>query len=355
MNLNEQHQFIVDVCCMTFNHVQYITDAMNGFCMQETNFPFICTIIDDASTDGEQEVIKQYLEQHFDLDDESTVRNEVTNEYVLTYARHKKNLNCFFAVLYLKNNHYSIKKSKMPYIEEWLNNAKYIAYCEGDDFWTYSQKLQKQYDVLEAHPEYTMSINSVQVVEKDGITHAWGTIPVKESFKKDGTLSLEDFCREEYYNGHWCFHLSSFFIRKEIYDVSNEWRGKQWRNFPYGDMPLLLTCLLNGDAYFFTKIMGCYRWLSGGYNSSVNSNPQKWIYDNKKLRKALIDFDKYTNKKYHLYIKKRISIIDIGLINRGDKSPLVLLFPRYWTIPFGRKEVPRLIVNYLCGRTSKTE
>ena len=71
-------KFIVCVRCITFNHANYIEDAMNGFTMQETNFPYVCTILDDASTDGEQEVIKKYLQEHFDLEDKSVVRNEET-------------------------------------------------------------------------------------------------------------------------------------------------------------------------------------------------------------------------------------------------------------------------------------
>ena len=60
-NLEKAYKWMVRVSCMTFNHHAYIEDAMNGFCMQETDFPFVCTIVDDASTDGEPEVIKKYL------------------------------------------------------------------------------------------------------------------------------------------------------------------------------------------------------------------------------------------------------------------------------------------------------
>ena len=60
--------FFVRVTCMTYNQSTYITDAMNGFCMQQTNFPFVCTIMDDASTDGEQNVIKQYFRENFEID-----------------------------------------------------------------------------------------------------------------------------------------------------------------------------------------------------------------------------------------------------------------------------------------------
>ena len=136
---------------MTFNHHAYIEDAMNGFCMQQTNFPFVCIIVDDASTDGEPEVIKKYFDVHFDLSESGE-----TDDYVMTFGRHKTNENCYFAVLYLKYNHYSIKKSKEPYYVRWQDNAKYIALCEGDDYWIAKDKLQKQVDFLEKNKEYVL-------------------------------------------------------------------------------------------------------------------------------------------------------------------------------------------------------
>ena len=114
MQLN--NKFLVRVHCATFNHHDYITDAMNGFTMQQTNFPFICTIVDDASTDGEQEVIKEYVQEHFDLQDSSVSCEKNTDYGHVTFAQHKTNKSCFFAVIYLKENHYSQRKSKAPYL-----------------------------------------------------------------------------------------------------------------------------------------------------------------------------------------------------------------------------------------------
>ena len=94
------NQYMVCVECMTFNHVNYIEDALNGFTMQETTFPFVCTIIDDASTDGEPEVIQKYLQKNFDLEGKSIVRNEETDDYVLTFAQHKTNKKLIY-LLYL--------------------------------------------------------------------------------------------------------------------------------------------------------------------------------------------------------------------------------------------------------------
>ena len=151
----EPIDFLVQVNCMTFNHASYIEDAMNGFIMQETKFPFVCTIVDDASTDGEQEVIEGYLKEHFDLEDKAIVQQEETDDYVRTFARHKSNYNCYFVVLFLKYNHYSIKKNKKQYFQERLV-SKYVAICEGDDYWIDPLKLQKQVDFLEKNSSYNM-------------------------------------------------------------------------------------------------------------------------------------------------------------------------------------------------------
>lgn len=167
MNKQEKYDWMVYVSCMTYNQAQYIEDAMNGFTMQITNFPYVCAVVDDASTDGEQEVIKNYLDEHFDLEDNNVVQHEETDDYVLTFARHKTNQNCYFAVLYLKYNHYK-KKSKAPYMARWRNNSKYIAMCEGDDFWISPHKLQLQVEWLENHLDYSSVIGDLYVSDETG-------------------------------------------------------------------------------------------------------------------------------------------------------------------------------------------
>ena len=162
MNEQEKFDWMVYVSCMTFNQASYIEDAMNGFTMQKTDFPFVCAIVDDASTDGEQEVIKNYLNEHFDLEDKNIVRHEETDDFILTYARNKTNMTCYFAVLYLKYNHYK-KKPKLPYLARWRDNAKYMAICEGDDYWIDSHKLQRQTDLFRNNPEMTYCFSNRKV------------------------------------------------------------------------------------------------------------------------------------------------------------------------------------------------
>ena len=166
----EYPKFKVCCRCSTFNQAKYITDAMNGFTMQQTSFPFVCTIVDDASTDGEQEVIKQYVEDNFDFSEGSAAFNKETDYAFITYAQHKTNKNCYFAVLYLKENHYSQKKDKCPYLKEWRDGVEYMAICEGDDYWIDSMKIQIQIDYMDNHPDCGMTRTDVNVLyDKNGV------------------------------------------------------------------------------------------------------------------------------------------------------------------------------------------
>ena len=102
MDIIENNKYLVCTRCLTYNHASFITDALHGFCMQQTTFPVVYVIVDDASTDGAQEVIKCYLQDNFNLKDSSIVRNEENDNYHLIFAQHNSNKNCFFAVLFLK-------------------------------------------------------------------------------------------------------------------------------------------------------------------------------------------------------------------------------------------------------------
>jgi glycosyltransferase involved in cell wall biosynthesis len=145
--------FLLRTYCATYNQESYIIDALKGFVMQETTFPVVYTIVDDASTDLTAEVIREFVKDNFDLQDSSVAYEKDTDYGHVTFARHKTNKNCYFAVIYLKENHFSQKKPKAPYLTEWMD-TKYVAYCEGDDYWTDPLKLQKQVGFLEGHEEY---------------------------------------------------------------------------------------------------------------------------------------------------------------------------------------------------------
>ena len=247
-------RYLVRVRCITYNHASYITDAMNGFCMQITNFPFVCTLVDDASTDGEQNVIREYLEDNFDLRDQSIVRNEETDDFLLTFARHKTNKNCYFAVLFLKYNHFSIKKSKGPYFKEWRENSKYIALCEGDDYWTDSLKLQKQVDYLEEHP-------------KCGLMWAKARCYYQNKGKFKGTSGHYMSGYYDMFVNYSISPLTVMYRTSSLAGYANFVKGQKWL---MGDSPLFLYIAHDHDIHFMDEIVGVYRILpeSASHSSS---------------------------------------------------------------------------------------
>lgn len=239
--------FLVGVHCTTYNHAPYIVDAMNGFCIQQTNFPYVAVIIDDASTDGEPEVIEQYLQEHFDIEDQDVVLNEETDDYILTFARHKENKNCYFAVYYLKYNHYSIKKEKEPYFSKFLHVTNYIAYCEGDDYWIVEDKIQRQVDFLEENKDFGMVYTAFQTVDNNN------KIIIRENYNRMMERSKSGDILPMLLETNFILTCTTIF-RREI--LQEPWL----QGFPYvHDYTLFLAASIFGKCKYFEEKTSAYR------------------------------------------------------------------------------------------------
>ncbi|MEE1253021.1 MAG: glycosyltransferase [Bacteroidales bacterium] len=249
--MEKEYKYMVGVSCMTYNQSKYILDALNGFVMQQTNFPYVVMVVDDASTDGEQEVIRKFVSEQFDSNDTSVAYEKETDYANITYAQHKTNKNCYIAVLYLKENHYSQRKSKMPYLAEWRNYVKYIALCEGDDYWIDAQKLQKQVDFLEENGEYSMCFHKADIKIEEGV-----------NLKKDSRVNLYKNLEVREYTGaeilrHWTIPTASAVYRNGINIIRDS-------RFIYGDSPLFLSCAECGKIYCVSnESLSVYRLVPG--------------------------------------------------------------------------------------------
>ena len=313
---------MVLVLCMTYNHEKYIEDALKGFVMQKTDFPFVVAVVDDASTDNNASVITDYLQRVCDAD----IINPKIEEYgKVIDATPADNPNCLLHVVLLNENHYG-KKSKRPYYIQFEEKAKYIATCEGDDYWTYPYKLQKQVDILEQNENLSICVSRVQAVSKTKEETGW-LLPY-DGVLSQGEFSLEDFCRLEWGGMEWIFHYNSFVSKKEFY--RDQLNVHAMKLFPYTDITLLLYCLLHGNGYYISETMSCYRVDSGGYNSTMAANPERNIQQEHKLADALRAFDGYTDKKYHKYIQQRIRLCEYREYTLGKKHHWRIIMPQYW-------------------------
>lgn len=349
--------FTVRIDCITFNHAPYIVDTMNGFCMQKTNFPFVAVILDDTSTDGEPEVIKQYLQEHFDLEDKDIVRNEETNDYILTFAQHKENHNCFFAVYLLKYNHYSIGKAKEPYYKDFNESAKYVAFCEGDDYWTDPNKLQQQVDFLESHPEYGLIYTQANIyVEDEKKTNGvWGKqAEIKDLLFQDSPIPTLTVCfRRELYANY-------------IESIAND---PVW---VLGDVPLWIFCMSNSKAYFLSEVTGVYRLLKESASHSEDFYKRaNFVYGAFKCRQfyaekycgrtiarkvAKIRIQNLLSLSFQFDKHHRLPLLNDLVINRiyDFKLWILVILSKYnWGRKFVNKQ--RNIRNYYNGKFKKTD
>ena len=151
-----EQKVLVSIRCLVYNHAPYLRQCLDGFVMQKTNFAFEAIVHDDASTDESAAIIREYAAQYPHI----------------------------IKPIYESENQYSKRDGSISRIMDAAvhPDAKYIAMCEGDDYWIDPLKLQKQVDFLETHPEYGMCYTNFNVLEqKSGrITYSLFTTKPKE-------------------------------------------------------------------------------------------------------------------------------------------------------------------------------
>lgn len=309
-----ENNFLVSVRCFSYNHAPYIKDCMNGFTMQETNFPYVCVIDDDASTDGEPEVVNNYLAENFNLDDEDVVRKEETDDYHMIFAQHKTNKNCFFAVFFLNYNHYSIRKSRDKYVEKYIDGAKYIALCEGDDYWIDPLKLQKQVDYLDSHPQCTMTCNRSKLCSvKEG-----KYIGEQYCRKGDGVLNPVDVIYRTGLYISTCSILYRSFIKDNYPDYCIKCK--------VGDYPLQIMAAMKGEIYYFDDVMSVYRvdnpmsWMGQQQWGTISKDRIEVIKSQVEMFRGFSrDFPQYAS----VFINKIAQHINCGIPNRHNSRMII--------------------------------
>lgn len=278
------HKFLVGIRCNTYNQAKYITDALNGFAMQQTTFPFVAMVVDDASTDGEREVITDYLKANFDIENTDVAYQEETEYAYITFAQHNTNKNCYFAVLLLKENHYQKKLNykKFDYIARWRETTKYEALCEGDDYWIDPQKLQKQVDFLENNPEY-------------GLVHTnFDATPCKRINNKV-PINDEDNYLFEIINHNYRIATQTVVYRLSMFALLPKYYTTQ--NFKMGDLPLWIEFAKLAKIKYLKDKTAIYRVLDDSASHSSDKNKELAFI------KSGYDCSAFYINKYNLNIK----------------------------------------------------
>jgi glycosyltransferase involved in cell wall biosynthesis/GNAT superfamily N-acetyltransferase len=291
--LNDKKDIMVSVCCVTYNHKYFIAHAIDGFLMQKTDFPFEVLIHDDASTDGTATIIREYEAKYPDI----------------------------IKPIYQTENQYS-KGVKISLTYQWIRaKGKYIAMCEGDDYWIDPYKLQKQVDFLETHEDVSMCFHNVKLINAEG-----KEIGNCRRYKKDQYAPIGDLILG---GGLFCPTASLVFRTQYIKFGYPDF----CMNCHVGDYPLQLYLSLKGKVYYFDNEMSVYRrgipnsWSQTFEKIAFSLRAKKWMSE----FKMLDGINALSNYKYSSVITKRQGEYLIGIIlaNRNKKTEIKKIFGNY--------------------------
>lgn len=273
--MNVKKTVMVSILCAVYNHENYLKQCLDGFIKQKTNFNYEVIVHDDASTDASVEIIRKYAEEYPEI----------------------------IKPIYQKENQYSkgVKIFQFLYLKA---QGKYIAFCEGDDYWIDENKLQLQIDLLESHPEYSASTHNEIVVDVNGNPYSEEHQEIYRE-KTDRILDktfIYNFCKVA--------HTASFVYRSSLYtEMTKECWNAYFDIKANGDMKMSALFLANGKVYHFARDMACYRFVNSGTDSWSSRNAHKNLcYETCDQLEHIRRFiKKYYNVElnYNGYYKKR--------------------------------------------------
>lgn len=252
----EEIKPLVVIWCITYNHEYYLKEALDGFLMQHTNFPFVVIVHEDLSTDGTAKILKEYADNYPEI----------------------------IFPIFEQENQFSKTDGSLNSIMEVAckaTGAKYVALCEGDDYWIDSNKLQRQVDFLETHPDisYTCHRYKIQINNTDLVQTAPNIF-----LDKDTTKEGFEFDFQYVFKSDWVTKTLTSVFRTELLGL-NELKDC----FFYRDVHMIYEIMSKTNGYCFQFIGGVYRkqqtgvWSQSGILKNTYTEVKTWesIYKRK--------------------------------------------------------------------------
>ena len=255
-------QYQVTVSLITYNHFPYIETTLKSILAQKTNFNFKVVVHDDASTDGTQEIIKAYQKKYPDI---------------------------IFPILQTENQYSKgalISRFTYPKME-----GKYIAFCEGDDYWASEEKLQTQYDFLEMHSDFSGVCGCSDYVDDQGHLTKYKIIPSKKYRGKEIT-------QEQFYRGA-NFGTNTLMVRAEM--LNEDFLRIKEESKKVGDILLIAQTFSYGKIFVVDKLFEHHRIQlrdnASNYNS-IYSVAEKFKYQDEAILTVLKNYPVQVAAKY---------------------------------------------------------
>lgn len=259
-------EVVVSVICMAYNHEAWIRDALEGFVRQQAPFRFEVLVHDDASTDGTAAIIREFAARYPDL----------------------------IRPLFQQENQYSRGEPVIQRFVAPLVRGRYIALCEGDDYWTDPHKLQKQVAVLEARPEVDICAHAA--MRRRGDKSAGFVAPrLRSGLIPAGKVIVG--------GGSRYVATASLLCRTDAFV-----RQTPMRAVLVNDYVLQLQCAVRGGMYYLPECMSVYRVaVPGSWNERHSGRRIALRQVNRQMLQA---FDAYTEGRFHKEVARRLALYD---------------------------------------------
>lgn len=285
---------LLSIRCLVYNHEPFLRQCLDGFVMQQTTFPFEAIVHDDASTDGSTAIIREYAEKYPDI----------------------------IKPIYETENQYSKHDGSLVRVMNAAVHpaAKYIAFCEGDDYWTDPNKLQIQVDFLESHPEFVLT--SHDYIEYDEDTHefaqesAWGHSQCNQGDENE----IVEFSLGNFFEAWWTRPLSCVYRRGPYHE---ELYRKGYSSAV--DIYLYYTILKHGKGALMKRVMGVYRRHGGGVWSSNGEDARYGIEIKHDVEIYKIEGDRRALKRVRIK-----TINKLGKLIKGGQWKTVMSDIKYY-------------------------
>lgn len=291
----------VSVLCLAYNHEKYIRSTIEGVLQQKTDFNVELIINDDASTDNTVEIIREYAEKYPDI----------------------------IKPIFQSENQWS---KQIDIMDKFLcpkATGKYIALCEGDDYWIDPNKLQTQISFMEMHPDVSATVHSGKYIYESGKDRG----DLFRAYSSERYVDIKDAISE------WLFPTASIVYRNGLVPVGGvPFKG----DAPCGDLPLILFLLVKGKVYYFDYVMSAYR-LNSVSSASVHLRDGGIGIQElhmKKMMEFYRRFDEYTNYLYTEDVMNKITNLEFSFFLLTNNRKMLMsdkLKEMYKTLPLKTK------------------
>lgn len=248
----------ISILIMTYNHEKFIAQALDSVLNQQISATYEILILDDASTDTTARILRKYKEKY--------------NQIITLYLRKRNSCHP------TKNGYFLMSKAK----------GKYIAWLEGDDYWTDILKIQKQYDFLEINNRYSACVTDVVVVDENN-----KKIPYLNFYekKKDKVYTVQDFRYIKTAGMSGTLFMRNYF---ETQDSTILYKASPIM----GDITTFMLCILNGPIYQMDEIAAAYRYICISGENNFNSMHKENIYKDYMIVQYWIRLENYMKHYY---------------------------------------------------------